>query len=117
MVQALINWVNGWGLWGWSGWQWAGWVAVSALGTILAAAAATFALIYFRTQSHVMAAQLKAQLEDQAAERVARLEEAQMSVTPLVSLVGGPVAIAPVQPPRTTFVFQSTPTALGLLTT
>lgn len=46
-----------------------------------------------------MAKQLKVQRVDQASVQLARLEEVQMAVTPLISLVGGAVTIAPGLPP------------------
>jgi len=78
---------------GWGGWSWPGWSAIAALGAATAAGAALWALFYFRKQAGVMLEQLKDAQRDEHSRQKQRLEEAQMSVTPLVSLEGGPVSL------------------------
>ena len=79
---------------GWTGWGWNGWPGVAAIGTVVAAVAALLALIYFRRQAGVMTKQLEEARKEQGRQQKQRLEEAQMAVTPLVSLEGGSVTTA-----------------------
>jgi hypothetical protein len=79
---------------GWTGWGWNGWPAVAAIGTVVASVAALLALIYFRQQASVMTKQLQDARKGQARQQKQRLEEAQMAVTPLVSLEGGSVTLS-----------------------